>query len=90
MTDIEEQAEGEETPVGTPRQMEMATRIGFFVGLSVMLIILFMYIGSIGSEHENLMLLNFLVVLGMTAVMGYIWRRNYWKMRRAALEDGFD
>ncbi len=90
MTDNDEQAEGDEAPVGTPRQMEMATRIGFFVGLSVMLIILFMYIGSIGSEHENLMFLNFLVVLGMTAVMGYIWRRRYWMMRRAALEDGFD
>ncbi len=90
MPDIDQKEEGQEAPIGTPKQMEMATRIGFFIGLSVMLIILFSYISSIGSEHETWMLLNFLVVLGMTVAMGYIWRRNYWRMRRAALEDGYE
>jgi hypothetical protein len=90
MTDFDEQQDGKEVPIGTPKQMELTTRIGFFIGLSVMLIILFMYIRSIGSEHETWMLLNFLVVLGLTIGMGYIWRRRYWMMRRAALEDGFD
>ena len=86
MTDVNEDGLGTETPVGTPKQMEQATRIGFYIGLSVLLIILFMYIGSIGTENETLMFLIFLAVLGMTTVMGYIWRRRYWIMRRAALE----
>lgn len=81
---------GEEAPVGTPRQMEQATRIVFFMGLSMMLIFLFMYVSSIGSEHETVMLLTFLLVLGMTTLLGYIWRRRYWMMRRAALEDGYE
>ena len=90
MADGDQQANGKEAPVSSPRKKEMATRIAFFIGLSVMMIILFMYISSIGTEYENWMLLNLLVILGLTTMMGYIWRRNYWKMRRAALEDGYD
>jgi len=90
MTDADQQKNGKEAPVSSPRKGEMVTRIAFFIGLSVMLIILFMYISSIGTEYENWMLLNLLVILGLTTLMGYIWRRRYWKMRRAALEDGYD
>ncbi len=90
MSDNDEQEDGKETAIGKPRQMEMVTRIGFFIGLVIMLIVLFRYIGSIGTESETWMLLNLLVMLGLTTGMGFIWRRNHWKMRRAALEEGFD
>ena len=90
MADGDQQANGKEAPVATPKQMEQATRIIFFLGLSMMLIMLFMYISSIGTENENMTFLLFLMMLGVAAIMGYIWRRRYWMMRRAALEDGYE
>ncbi len=90
MSDIDQQEDGRGTPLGTPRRMEMTTRIAFYISLVIMLMVFFLYVRSMGTENETWSLLIFLVLMGTTAVLGSIWRRNYWKMRRAALEDGFD
>jgi L-asparagine transporter-like permease len=77
-------------PRDTLRAKEMAMRIGFFITLIVFLIILFMYVTSMGTENETGMLFFLLITLVPLMGMGYLWRRANWKMRRAALEDGYD
>jgi ABC-type nickel/cobalt efflux system permease component RcnA len=86
--DAERDASGYEIP--TDRQHEMAMRIGFYMAVILFFIILFMYIASMGSENETTMLLIF--IGSMVPMLGtyYLWRRAYWRMRRAALEDGYE
>lgn len=72
------------------RAKEMAMRIGFFITLVIFLIILFMYVTSMGTENETGMLFFLLMIFVPLMGTGYLWRRAYWSMRRAALEDGYD
>ena len=77
-------------PAESRKSRELTMRIGFYVTLVVFLISVFFYIVSIGSGNELFILpiLLFMLVPLLGAV--FLWRRAYWRMRRAALEDGYE